>query len=81
VNVQLEPDEESPEHPHAGLSSREIQVLREVASGMSNKQIARGLGISERTVRNHLSQIFRKVRASNRTEAVMNALKVGLLIL
>ncbi len=48
---------------------------------MSNKQIARGLGISERTVRNHLSQIFRKVRASNRTEAVMNALKVGLLIL
>jgi len=60
------------------LSSREMFVLRQVAVGLSNKQIARRLGISEKTVRNHLSRVFSKLRATNRTEAVMNAMRVGL---
>lgn len=60
------------------LSSRETFVLREVAVGLSNKQIARRLGISEKTVRNHLSRVFNKLRATNRTEAVMNAIRVGI---
>ena len=62
-----------------GLSSREREVLVEVAAGLSNKQVARGLGISESTVRNHLSHIFNKLGATNRTGAVMKALRVGLL--
>jgi len=45
---------------------------------MPNKQIARELGISESTVRNHLSLIFKKLSATNRVEAVMSALRVGL---
>ena len=61
----------------AGLSDRERNVLKQVARGLSNKQIARQLTISEKTVRNHLSRIFVKLRATNRTEAVMNALRGG----
>lgn len=61
----------------AGLSDRERNVLKQVARGLSNKQIARQLTISEKTVRNHLSRIFVKLRATNRTEAVMNAMRAG----
>jgi len=60
------------------LSRRELHVLKQVATGLSNKQIARKLGISHKTVRNHLSQVFRKLHAGNRTEAVMNAVRDGL---
>lgn len=60
-----------------GLSDRERHVLKQVARGLSNKQIARHLTISEKTVRNHLSRIFVKLRATNRTEAVMNAMRGG----
>lgn len=63
------------------LSSRELLVLAQVASGLSNKQIGSKLGISDKTVRNHLSRIFKKLDAGNRTQAVMTAMKGGLLIL
>ncbi len=66
---------------NGGLSAREFEVLKHLAMGMPNKEIARALGISERTVRNHLSQIFKKLHATNRVEAVISALKVGLAIL
>lgn len=65
----------------ADLSNRELNVLKQVAAGLSNKQIARRLGISEKTVRNHLSKVFNKLGVRNRTEAVMNAIHTGLLIL
>jgi DNA-binding NarL/FixJ family response regulator len=65
----------------ADLSHRELHVLAHVADGMSNKQIARRLGISEKTVRNHLSRVFNKLTATNRTEAVMHAMRIGLLII
>jgi DNA-binding NarL/FixJ family response regulator len=60
------------------LSRRELHVLRQVAGGLSNKQIARHLGISEKTVRNHLSRAFNKLGATNRTEAVLSAIRRGL---
>ena len=62
------------------LSNRELNVLKQVAAGLSNKQIARRLGISEKTVRNHLSKVFGKLGARNRTEAVMNAMHAGIFI-
>jgi RNA polymerase sigma factor (sigma-70 family) len=65
----------------ADLSERELHVLNHVAIGLSNKQIARRLGISEKTVRNHLSRVFNKLRAANRTEAVLNAMRMDLLAL
>ncbi len=54
---------------HEILTSREINVLSLVAKGKANKDIAKALYLSERTVRNHLSSIFRKLNFSNRTEA------------
>jgi len=69
-------------HPPAAaiaLSDREVNVLNLVARGLSNKQIGTKLGISDKTVRNHLSRIFRKLDAGNRTQAVMNAMRIGLL--
>ncbi len=62
-----------------GLSPRELEVLRSVAAGLSDKQVAGRLGISPKTVRNHLSQIFGKLQAGNRVEAVINALRHGVL--
>lgn len=64
----------------AKLSHRELNVLKEVAAGLSNKQIARQLGISEKTVRNHLSRVFNKLGATNRTDAVMHAMRAGLVV-
>ncbi len=65
--------------PRTEISKRELVVLVQVAAGLSNKQIGSLLGISQKTVRNHLSRIFGKLGAGNRTEAVMNAMRLGLL--
>ena len=63
----------------SALSKRELNVLRHVASGLSNKQVALRLGISEWTVRNHLTRIFGKLGVVTRTEAVVRAIRLGLL--
>lgn len=61
------------------LTEREIEVLREVAQGFTNKAIGMRLGISDRTVQGHLRKIFEKMAAANRTEAVVKASQLGLL--
>ncbi|MBI4338336.1 MAG: response regulator transcription factor [Chloroflexi bacterium] len=61
------------------LTRRETQVLTLVAEGYSNKIIGAELGISERTVKNHLTFIMTKLCASDRTHAVVTALRSGLL--
>lgn len=61
------------------LTPRETEVLRLLAQGMANKQIAARLGISERTVKFHVSAIFGKLAAANRTEAVAIAAQRGLI--
>ena len=57
------------------LTKREIEVLKQVASGMFNKEIANHLDISERTVKNHISNIFKKIEVSDRTQAAVFAIK------
>lgn len=57
--------------PSAGLSAREDQVLRLVANGRANKQVAAELGISERTVKAHLGSIFRQIGVADRTSAAL----------
>lgn len=59
------------------LTEREGEVLSFVAEGYSNKMIASQLGISERTVKNHLTYIMIKLRASDRTHAVVTAVRLG----
>jgi DNA-binding NarL/FixJ family response regulator len=61
------------------LSDRERQVLRLVARGRANKQIARDLGITERTVKFHMTSIFNKLGADNRAQAIAIAAQRGLL--
>src|SRR5260370_1246405 len=62
--------------PHS-LSEREMQVLREAARGLPNKDIARRLNLSVRTVHTHLGNIFTKLSVGSRTEAVLLALRRG----
>ncbi|MEM7030786.1 MAG: response regulator transcription factor [Chloroflexota bacterium] len=61
------------------LSTREVDVLKLVSEGLSNKQISRQLHISEATVKTHLIHIFNKLDVDDRTAAVMVALKRGIL--
>jgi DNA-binding NarL/FixJ family response regulator len=61
------------------LSEREIDVLTAVASGKSNKQVARELSVSEDTVKGHLKIIFTKLGVSDRTQAVMLAMRRGII--
>lgn len=57
------------------LTGRELEVLIQVASGKFNKEIATSLNISERTVKNHISNIFKKIEVSDRTQAAVFAIK------
>ena len=68
---------EAPEYP-SGLSQREVEVLRLVALGKSNREIGDELAITERTVRPHVSNIYQKIGANNRSEATSYALREGL---
>lgn len=60
------------------LTQREVEILQHVAGGLANKEIARALGISERTVKNHLSNIMGKLQVNSRTQAAVYALRSGL---
>jgi DNA-binding NarL/FixJ family response regulator len=61
------------------LTPREIEILEYIAQGYLNKQIAAELGISEQTIKNHVTSILRKLNANARTEAVVVAIKQGLI--
>jgi DNA-binding NarL/FixJ family response regulator len=71
----IDPEAEPPQEP---LTPRETEVLVLVADGLSNKAIAGRLGLSDETVKFHLASIFGKLGASNRTDAVSQALRRGL---
>jgi len=62
-----------------GLSPREQHVLTMIVKGLTNKEIARVLAISQFTVRNHVNHIFEKLEASDRTEAVSIAIQLGII--
>jgi DNA-binding NarL/FixJ family response regulator len=61
------------------LTERELEILTLVGRGLTNKAIGNQLGISDRTVQNHLAHIFGKLQAASRTEAVMRGVSLGLL--
>ncbi|QNK01431.1 response regulator transcription factor [Dyella telluris] len=78
----ISPDVASDLAAHVGetmLSERELQVLRTVARGYANKQIAAELGISEDTVKSHMKSIMSKLDAQDRTHAVVTAVKRGII--
>ena len=66
---------------NVSLTSREMQVLRGVAKGHTTKRLAKDLGLAAPSIETHVRNIFKKLDASNRGEAVSTALKVGLITL
>ena len=71
----------SPRADVTNLTPRELEVLRMIADGLGNKQIAARLAISEHTVKFHVGSVFAKTRASTRAEAVMIGARRGLIVL
>jgi DNA-binding NarL/FixJ family response regulator len=61
-----------------GLSPRQLDVLRLLAAGQSNKQISRALGVAESTIKTHLNSLFQKLGVSRRSEALLAASELGL---
>jgi DNA-binding NarL/FixJ family response regulator len=68
----------TPKEFYDGLTVREIEILKLLASGMANKQIAYRLKISEKTVRNHVSNMYEKLGIYDRSQAVLYAVRKGL---
>ena len=67
--------------PADDLTARETEVLRHVALGRSNKDIARALGIGDETVKTHVASVLAKLQVENRAQAIVQALKRGLVSL
>jgi NarL family two-component system response regulator LiaR len=70
----------APESPEA-LTERETEVLRLLAQGQANKEIARALNIGEKTVKTHVSNILAKLSVPSRTQAALYAVRIGLVTL
>jgi DNA-binding NarL/FixJ family response regulator len=68
----------SPKEFYDGLTAREVEILKLMAKGQANKQIAFNLKISEKTVRNHISHIYEKLQIYDRAQAVLYAVRKAL---
>ena len=68
----------SPKQFYDGLTAREVEILKLLAAGQANKQIARKLHISDKTVRNHVSHMYEKLHIYDRSQAVLYAVRKGL---
>jgi DNA-binding NarL/FixJ family response regulator len=75
-NIQVGSDD-APEETFRALSTREMEILKLITRGLSNKEIARALGISRQTVKNHMTSILRKLAVNDRTQAAVYALRRG----
>jgi NarL family two-component system response regulator LiaR len=75
---EREREEERYREQLAGLTPREEEILRLLATGESNREIGKRLFISEQTVKNHVASIFRKLQVNDRTKAALLAVKLGL---
>jgi DNA-binding NarL/FixJ family response regulator len=69
----------TPKEFYDGLTTREMEILKLLAGGMANKQIAYQLTISEKTVRNHVSNMYEKLNVYDRTQAALYAVRKGLI--
>lgn len=72
------PDRESQHWP--GITRQEMEVLKLLTQGMTNKQISVRLDISVQTVKNHTTSIYKKLKVQNRTQAVLVARQMGIVL-
>ena len=61
------------------LSDRQVEILQKIANGLGTKQVARELGITQKTVHNHLNAIYRKLDTQSLTQAVLSAVRLGII--
>ena len=73
------PQAQSSGMPREELTQRELQLLQLAADGLTNKEIAEKLVISEKTVKNHTANIFSKLQVNDKTQAILHALRKGLI--
>ncbi len=78
AKLMQEYTEAAPQTPHELLTGREVEVLRLLARGMSNREIAKDLVVSEKTVKTHVSNVLQKLHLADRTQAALYAVKRGL---
>src|SRR5580765_1378384 len=71
--------EEGPDRSASPLTPREEEVLQLIADGCSTSEVASGLFISGKTVKNHLASIYEKLEARDRTQAVLSAVRIGII--
>jgi DNA-binding NarL/FixJ family response regulator len=77
----LRPEREPPERLLEGLTPRETEVLRAMAKGLANKEIAARLNVSENTIKFHVASVMGKLGARSRTEAVMLGIRHGIVLI
>lgn len=77
-HFRAEPSVVAQQLPYEKLSERELEVLQAAADGLNNREIAERLFIAEKTVKNHISNIFSKLNVNDRTQAILYALRQGL---
>jgi DNA-binding NarL/FixJ family response regulator len=77
LTVEEEEGDNENKDSYSPLSSREVEILDYIARGNSNKEIAKSLKISDQTVKNHITSILKKLSVSDRTAAVVHALRHG----
>jgi len=75
--VPFKPDEKK--KAELGITNREFEILEHMARGLSNREIANTIFVSENTVKTHTSKLFEKLNAKRRTQAVQNAKNMGLI--
>ena len=75
--LTVEEEDSENKDSYSPLSSREVEILDYIARGNSNKEIAKSLKISDQTVKNHITSILKKLAVSDRTAAVVHALRHG----
>lgn len=61
------------------LSARQVEILQKIANGLGTKQVARDLGITQKTVHNHLNAIYRRLDTQSLTQAVLSAVRLGII--
>lgn len=82
IGAHLLPEFSAPDPlPAEALTARELQVLQQMAQGSPNKIIANQLGVSEHTIKFHVTSIFKKLGVRSRTEAVVRGTQLGLILL
>jgi DNA-binding NarL/FixJ family response regulator len=78
LKIKIDEKNNANESLEESLTKREIEVLKLISEGLFNKEIAYNLAISEKTVKNHVSNIFKKINVSDRTQAAVYAIKNSL---